>query len=232
MYFILNSPLHCYEVMMQGVPNFKPRGCGVRYGISPIETTCEYCLYFKRKKCMHDRCPFIDDKVASGTATIGKYFARQIYEETFKNIKHPKFRLRLEQYIRECEGKPMTYFDKHHETEFQRTIINLNNDNFALLSAVYLLTAEFGLWRKSRNAVEYGRINFDKIKLGSVGERGYTLYACASDLYKGTKLLTIADLCDTDMISPKMFGVICNAMAIRRFGFGAINCDKGGGKID
>ncbi len=73
-------------------------------------------------------------------------------------------------------------------------------------------------------------MNFDRIKLGSVSERAYTLYACASDLYKGTKLLTIGDLCDEQMISPKLFGVICNAMTVRRFGLYALNA--GGGSKD
>ena len=41
-------------------------------------------------------------------------------------------------------------------------------------------------------------------------------------IYIGTKHLTISDLSDTELISPMLFGVICNAMAIRRYGLGAI----------
>lgn len=51
---------------------------------------------------------------------------------------------------------------------------------------------------------------------------GYTLYCTAKDLYLGTKNLTIGDLADTTIIEPKIFGVICNAMAIRRYGLGAV----------
>ncbi len=230
MYFISTIPLHFYEVMMQGIPNFKSRRSGIqcmRTPHNPQHTKCEYCLYFKRRRCILSECPYIDDKVADGTAT-----RRQILEETFKYIKNPIFRNKLEKFIKESESNPMTYFDKHHETQFQRALSDINTDNFAVLSVVYLLTAEFGLWRKSRDAVKYGCVNFDRLKLGSVSERAYTLYACASDLYKGTKHLTIADLCDTNMISPKMFGIICNAMAIRRFGVGAINSVSGGAERD
>lgn len=54
-------------------------------------------------------------------------------------------------------------------------------------------------------------------------ENAYTLFCCAKDLYLGTKHIAVKDLADMDLISPKMFGLICNAMAIRRFGLNAIN---------
>ncbi len=41
-------------------------------------------------------------------------------------------------------------------------------------------------------------------------------------MYLGTKHLTFSDLADQSLIPPKVFGLICNAMAIRRFGLGAI----------
>ena len=62
-----------------------------------------------------------------------------------------------------------------------------------------------------------------RFALGSVDEKAYTLFCCAKDLYLGTKHITIADLADEQLISPKMFGIICNALAIRRFGIGVLN---------
>ena len=58
--------------------------------------------------------------------------------------------------------------------------------------------------------------------ISNTTEAGYALFCCAKDLAIGTKHLTISDLADSDLIPPKLFGVICNAMAIRRYGLGAI----------
>lgn len=89
----------------------------------------------------------------------------------------------------------MDYRNEKHRIAFAETIEKLNQKDYALMSAVYLLTAEYALWMKAKCKVEKNGILFDTIK----------------------------DLADTELISPKMFGLICNAMAIRRFGLNAIN---------
>lgn len=70
--------------------------------------------------------------------------------------------------------------------------------------------------------VQRNEILFENIHLKGSTANGYTLYCTAKDLYLGTKNLTIGDLADTTIIEPKIFGVICNAMAIRRYGLGAV----------
>ncbi len=57
-------------------------------------------------------------------------------------------------------------------------------------------------------------------------ENSYPLFCAAKDLYLGTKHLTVRDLADAELISPKVFALICNAMAIRRFGLGAIQYEE------
>ena len=91
-----------------------------------------------------------------------------------------------------------------------------------MMAALYLLTADLRLWNLSKRHVGKISINFADIRLKNIHENGYALFCCAKDLCLGTKHLTVADLADTDLIPPKLFELICNAMAIRRFGLGAI----------
>ena len=49
----------------------------------------------------------------------------------------------------------------------------------------------------------------------------------SKDLYFGTKYITVSDLCDKELIYPEMFGLICNAMGIKRFGIKAIKNERG-----
>ena len=53
-------------------------------------------------------------------------------------------------------------------------------------------------------------------------EYSYPLYCAAKDLYLGTRHITINDLADNKLINAKTFALICNAMAIRKYGLGAI----------
>ena len=222
MYFTICTPLHPYEIMMQGIPNFLPRGHGTyiyrREIVPSAQTDCQYCLYYHSGKCSLEECPFIECKIANGTATV-----RQIMSTVFSAVAYPPFIRRLKQYIRESENKNMNYYGKKRESDFKQTLDRIDPDNLRVLSAVYLFTADTQLWRRVQNQVEKNCIRFDKMNLGSVDEKAYTLFCCAKDLYLGTKHITIGDLADEQLISPKMFGIICNALAIRRFGIGVLN---------
>ena len=73
----------------------------------------------------------------------------------------------------------------------------------------------------SKGSSEENSVDFDAIKLNAIHPKGYTLYCAAKDIYLGTRHLTVSDLMDMNLVTPKLFGVITNAMAIRRFGMRA-----------
>lgn len=223
MYFTAYTPIFPYEVMMLKIPNFQPRGHGMYVYVhseTKEESECDLCCYYRRKKCDLPTCPFIQEKIKFGTAT-----KKQIMDAVFMNIRNSKFRERLSLFIRESENIKMNYAGKRHESDFKKTLERIDSENYKLVSAVYLLTADTQLWRRVQTQVEKSSIRFDKMNLGSVDEKAYTLFCCAKDIYLGTKHITIADLADEQLISPKMFGNICNAMAIRRFGTGVL-CEQ------
>ena len=76
MYFTTNTSLLRYEVMMQGIPNFLPRGYGTyiyhRDSIPASQTNCQYCLYYHSGKCSLEECPFLECKIANGTAALAQ----------------------------------------------------------------------------------------------------------------------------------------------------------------
>ncbi len=142
--------------------------------------------------------------------------------ETASAIRHRPFLFRLYQYLKESEEKPMIYKNDKHRTAFEAAIRKEGKKNYALLSALYLLTADGGLWRDTKRFVISGCICFEQVHLPNCTETAYALFCAAKDLYLGTKHLTVSDLADQSLIPPKVFGLICNAMAIRRFGLDAI----------
>ena len=143
---------------------------------------------------------------------------RETLTETMSAISYPPFQRRLEQYLKESEENPMDYRNEKHRIAFTEAIEKLNRKDYALMSAVYLLTAEHALWMKAKHRVGQNEIRFDTIKFQDSTENAYTLFCCAKDLYLGTKHITVKDLADGELIRPRIFDLICNAMAIRRFG--------------
>lgn len=196
MYFNDNHPLQEIEKMMRRIPNFAPRGHGVAV-IGYVES------------------------MESGIATY-----REVMAATMSEVKNKPFLLRLEKYIEESENEPMEFKNDKHREIFMEAACKLDKKNYALMAALYLLTADLKLWNAVKRCVVKNDIQFRCVHLHGSTENGYTLYCAAKDLYLGTKNLSICDLADAELIPPKIFGLVCNAMAIRRFGLGAIHFKK------
>ncbi|MBR3918303.1 MAG: hypothetical protein IKJ59_06155 [Clostridia bacterium] len=145
---------------------------------------------------------------------------------TMQSIKNPVFRQRLKLYLMECDMNSMEFASDFHRLAFNEAIQKRDTSNYALMSAIYLLTSDVRLYRLAKRYIKEKYIHFDKIKLKYCNEHIYTLYCAAKDLYRGTKYLDIQDLSDPDIIPFKEFGLICNAMTIRRFGIGAVQRER------
>lgn len=186
-----------FEKFMQAIPNFAPRGHGL------FIPKTELTLY----ENPNPPPTSLNDAI----------------EKTMSAINCPPFQRRLEQYLKESEENPVNYRNEKHRIAFIEAIEKLNRKDYALMSAIYLLTAEHALWMIAKHSVGQNEICFDAIKLQNSTENAYTLFCCTKDLYLGTKHITIKDLADRELIKPRIFDLICNAMAIRRFGLRAIN---------
>lgn len=196
MYFAKTDRLHEMEKLMSGIPNFSPRGQG------------KTVLQCEIDSCMKGQPP--PDNYAD------------VLKATMIAIHHQPFLERLESLIKESESETVMYRNEKHQRVFEESIGKCDEKNYAFLSAVYLMTADFKLWQKVKHYIGKNDIDFENAKLNGIHANGYALYCVAKDLYLGTKHLTVCDLADTELIPNKMFTLICNAMAIRRFGMKAI----------
>ena len=149
----------------------------------------------------------------------------ELLTDTMRQIRCPPFRKRFHEYI-ESEENPMIYLNERHRARFVLAARNVRKDNFALLSALYLLTADGRLWSCCKHHIAANTVFFEKIKLYDCSEKAYTLYCAAKDLTLGTKHITVSDLADADLVPSMLFRTICTDVAIRRFGLVAVkeNC--------
>ncbi len=137
---------------------------------------CRYCPYYRgKRKCTADSCPCIEERILAGAASRS-----EVMSETMKDIHNAAFRKRLIQFIRESEELPMNFRNEKHRLAFDEAIRKLNKKNFALMSALYLLTAEHKLWMQIRNFVERNEIKFGCFKPKDSSENRYP----QQDLYQ------------------------------------------------
>lgn len=115
--------------------------------------------------------------------------------------------------------------DKHREA-FDEAIKGMDRKDRTAMSVIYLLTADRNLWQTAKQHVKKNRLPLKKMRLYGNTEAGYTLFCCAKDMLYGTEHLTVGDLSDTEVVPPKLYGVICNAMTIRRYGLESIYGNK------
>ena len=120
------------ERFMTAIPNFKPRGVGVRFSESQILIT-----------------------VTAATPT-------EILTETMRQIRCPPFRKRFDEYI-ESEESIMTFSNEKHMAMFALAVKNAERENYALLSALYLLTADQRLWGCCKHHIYRRRASAEKV---------------------------------------------------------------------
>ena len=119
----------------------------------------------------------------------------EILTVTMRQIRCPPFRKRFNEYI-ESEENPMTYINEKHRARFTLAAKNISKTNYALLSALYLLTADQRLWSCCKHHINNGCVFFENIKLNNCSERAYTLYCAAKDLCADYGIRSCCDIED------------------------------------
>ena len=167
MYFTETAHLRELEKLMCRIPNFHSKGYGL--------------IVMKSQLCI---------------CTTDLSSRSELQRAAMSAISYPPFTIRLSQYIKESEMKPITYLSEKHKEIFENSRRKKDRKNYALMAALYLLTADFRLWQIMKRHIEKNQIHFEQVRLNGINEDAYTLYCTAKDLYLGTKHLTVSDLAD------------------------------------
>lgn len=183
------------ETIMQSIPNFSPRG----HGSMVLKKAMDDCIRGKPPDSYEEMMSIV-----------------------MMAVRYKPLCSRMSRYLKRTGGKAVSYRNKNHKALFEKIAAEADEKDYALLSALYLLSADYRLWAIVKHHIQNNKICFQDIRLNGIHEDGYTLYCVAKDLYLGTKHLSVSDLSDANLIHTKMFGIICNAMAIRRFGMKAV----------
>ncbi len=112
----------------------------------------------------------------------------------------------------------MNFRNRTHQAVFNSMAKKLERRDNVKMAVLFLLTADGKLWNTAKHHIHRGKINLANIRLRNGMPRSYTLLCCAKDIALGTSYLTAHDLADTQLIPPKLLGIINDAISIRRYG--------------
>ncbi len=222
--FFTDGKLRGLEKFMQ-LPKYPTKKGGGKYRSSYHYTkgdcNCVNCLHWKKKYgCSQKVCPYIQERIDCGACSFD-----EILHVAFIDVSNKKLRSRINLYVKESKAMDVKFRNDKHKELFYRTIESNYKTNNAFMSAVYLMTADIFLWKQVCLNVGMKEISFEKNRLKKSSPESYTLYCAAKDLYLGTEYISMCDLTDDEIIPKKVFELICNAVAIRRFGIEILNCN-------
>lgn len=110
----------------------------------------------------------------------------------------------------------------HHFIRFdafsRRHPVAASADNASYRAAVYLITANVDLYRRTRGCFGPTGIDFEKADTSNIGPQNYLLLSAASDLYSGTQRIEVADLANRNTVGDESFRLIVNALMICLYG--------------
>lgn len=186
--------------------------CTFRY--KPEHVACPLCTEYSRKQgCMVTVCPWLAERIEAGV--VG-------YQEAVKGAL-PRHRLlapRLKALIARFPGH--LWLDDAHRERMERAKARLgyyrHRDTPAFHAALFLLTSNAEVWRRTANC--FYRHGFEPAYgvLNGISPHDYALFAEAKGLYRGAGGLTAMDLADPELIDAKAFRMIVNATLIARYG--------------
>ena len=108
------------------------------------------------------------------------------------------------------------YTSKRHEHHFKNEVKYIEQKNSRLVAAVYLLTADKGLWEQCRNHINRNDIDFENFHPEHMSLNAYTFYQVAKDLMRETRTVSIGDLVDEDSIPYVAIKVVACSLGIVR----------------
>ena len=161
-------------------------------------------------------CPWLAERIEAGVVGY-----REAVLETFPHERRLFQRLNL--LIKHYPGSLWSNEQHEHRMQYQRTVqgYRRRRDTNAYYAAMYLLTSNDDIYRRTANCFCKHGIEFGYAVLKNTSPHNYALFMAARDLCDKTEAVTMADLAEPEVIDPEALRLIVNATLIARYGLAA-----------
>ena len=160
---------------------------------TPKDVSCQLCTeYVKKLGCTALRCPWLAERIEAGVVGY-----REAVLETFPHYRRLFHRLNL--LIKHYPGS--LWSNEQHERRMQYQCAaqgyRRRRDTNAYYAAMYLLTSNDDIYRRTANCFCKDGIEFGYAVLKNTSPHNYALFMAARDLCDKTEAVTMADLAET-----------------------------------
>ena len=113
------------------------------------------------------------------------------------------------------------FTSKGHEARFKKYKKAFSRNNKRMNAAIYLLTADYKVWKQCRDHIERDDIDFESIHPQDFSTHGYSYYQAAKDILRNTGGITIDDMLDKSILDNKTLKTIITGLSfVRTYPFG------------
>ena len=160
---------------------------------TPKDVSCQLCTeYVKKLGCTALRCPWLAERIEAGVVGY-----REAVLETFPHERRLFQRLNL--LIKHYPGSLWSNEQHERRMQYQCAVqgYRRRRDTNAYYTAMYLLTSNDDIYRRTANCFCKDGIEFGYAVLKSTSPHNYALFMAARDLCDKTEAVTMADLAET-----------------------------------
>ena len=180
---------------------------------TPKDVSCQLCTeYVKKLGCTALRCPWLAERIEAGVVGY-----REAVLETFPHERRLFQRLNL--LIKHYPGSLWSNEQHERRMQYQCAVqgYRRRRDTNAYYAAMYLLTSNDDIYRRTANCFCKDGIEFGYAVLKNTSPHNYALFMAARDLCDKTEAVTMADLAEPEVIDPEALCLIVNATLIARY---------------
>ena len=172
-------------------------------------------------------CPWLAERIAAGVVGY-----REAVMETFPRDCRLSSRLNL--LIKHYPGSLWSNEQHERRMQYQCAVqgYRRRRDTNAYYAAMYLLTSNDDIYRRTANCFCKDGIEFGYAVLKNTSPHNYALFMAARDLCGKTEAVTMADLAEPEVIDPEALRLIVNATLIARYGLAAFQIRARGAEYE
>ena len=172
-------------------------------------------------------CPWLAERIEAGV--VGYHEA---VLETFPHERRLFQRLNL--LIKHYPGSLWSNEQHERRMQYQCAVqgYRRRRDTNAYYAAMYLLTSNDDIYRRTANCFCKDGIEFGYAVLKNTSPHNYALFMAARDLCDKTEAVTMADLAEPEVIDPEALRLIVNATLIARYGLAAFQIRARGAEYE
>ena len=195
------------------------------YKYTAEDVDCQYCTESEDGCCRLQRCPWLKERIEAGVVSY-----HEAVKESFSEESPLSKRINIVfSFFDKSFWKDENHYQRFREADAALGFYKRRNTS-EYYAALFLITSDKDLLRRTLNCVTKKGINFSRANLHNISPENYALYKISKGLYTESAEVSLDELADPELISSEAFYLVINAMLVSRYGLSALSLKSEDGR--